>query len=50
MKVYIVFQGSAYPYADGDIIGVFSNKKDAEDMEKENKSDWSFIQEHELIE
>lgn len=50
MKVYIVFTGSSYPYASGDILGVFSNKKDAEDTNIETKNDESFIEEHELIE
>ena len=49
MKIYIVFQGSSYPYAHGDIIGVFLNEKDAIDMEKSTKTEESFYEEHELI-
>lgn len=49
MKVYIVFQGSSYPYANGDILGVFFKKKDAEDMRKSMKSDECFVEEHEVI-
>lgn len=49
MKVYVVFRGSGYPYASGDVIGVFANKKDAEEMEKSEKSSESFIEEHILI-
>ncbi len=50
MKVYIVFQGSSYPYANGDIIGVCLNEKDAKDIELAAKSSEAFIEEHELIE
>jgi hypothetical protein len=50
MKVYIVFEGSCYPYSHGDIAGVFLNKRDAEDMEKSLKKEDSFIEEHEVIE
>ena len=50
MKVYIVFTGSSYPYATGDIAGVFINEKDAKDMEFSLRSSESFIVEHEVIE
>ncbi len=50
MKVYIVFQGSSYPEATGNIIGVCVHKEDAEDIERAAKSSEAFIEEHELIE
>jgi len=50
MKIYIVFTGGCYPYADGDIIGVFLNKKAAQDMKRESKSGETFMEEHEVIE
>ncbi len=49
MKVYIVFQGSTYPYANGDIAGVFLQKEDAENMCKSLRSCESFIEECEVI-
>jgi len=49
MKIYIIFSGSSYPYANGDIIGVFSNKEDADDMINSCKGDESFLEEHEVI-
>jgi hypothetical protein len=50
MKVYIVFKGSSYPYANGDIIGVFCAEEDAENMRISLKNDEAFIEEHLVIE
>lgn len=50
MKIYIVFEGSCYPYAAGDMVGAFLNKKDAEDMNNSLKKEDSFIEEVEVIE
>lgn len=53
MKVYILFNPTPYS-ENGDILGVFLNKKNAENMYDKNEQsvehEDSYIEEHEVIE
>lgn len=50
MKVYVVFEDTGYPHGSHNVLGIFLQEKDAEDMRKACKSSEAYYEVHELIE